>query len=190
MFVDSGCSFRFLIEPQLKVPMETMIITATSAAMGICTSHWSRTSTMISRKTPAVSVDRRVRPPDFTLMMDWPIMAQPAMPPSKPAPILATPCPLHSRLRSLVVSVRSSTMVAVIMDSSRPTTARPSEYGRMIIKVSRFSGTFGHRKIGSVSGNSPMSPTVRISRPTAMATPVNTMMHTSGDGSTLPTTGT
>lgn len=37
-------------------------------------------------------VESRVRPPDFTLMIDWPIMAQPAMPPSMPAAMLATPC--------------------------------------------------------------------------------------------------
>src|SRR5690554_946947 len=91
MLVDNGCSFRFLIEPQLKVPIETMIITATKAAMGICTSHLSSTSTMISRKIPADNVDRRVLPPDLILIMDWPIIAQPAMPPRSPEPMLAMP---------------------------------------------------------------------------------------------------
>src|SRR5690554_3399183 len=91
MLVESGWSRRFLMEPQLKVPMETMIITATSAAMGICTSHLSSTSTMINRKMPAVSVDSRVRPPDLMLMIDWPIIAQPAIPPNRPEPILAIP---------------------------------------------------------------------------------------------------
>jgi hypothetical protein len=61
------------------------------------------------------------------LITDWPIIAQLAMPPSKPVPILAIPWPLHSRFLSLVVSVRSSMMVAVIIDSSSPTTARESE---------------------------------------------------------------
>jgi hypothetical protein len=68
-----------------------------------------------------------VRPPDFTLITDWPIIAQPAMPPTRPEAMLATPWPLHSRFLSLVVSVRSSTMVAVIIDSSRPTTASDTE---------------------------------------------------------------
>jgi hypothetical protein len=56
-------------------------------------------------------VDSRPRPPDFTLMIDWPIMAQPAMPPMKPVAVLAMPWPTHSWLRFDVVSVRSSTMV-------------------------------------------------------------------------------
>ncbi|MDT4890110.1 hypothetical protein FQZ97_1269020 [compost metagenome] len=54
-------------------------------------------------------------------------MAQPAMPPMKPVAMLATPWPTHSRFLSLLVSVRSSTMVAVISDSSRPTTISVSE---------------------------------------------------------------
>ena len=72
---------------------------------------------------PAQKVDKRPRPPDFTLITDWPIMAQPAMPPMKPVAMLATPWPTHSRFLLLVVSVSSSTMEAVIRDSSRPTTA-------------------------------------------------------------------
>jgi hypothetical protein len=60
-------------------------------------------------------------------MIDWPIMAQPAMPPMKPVAMLATPWPTHSRLRSEVVSVSSSTMEAVISDSSRPTAATAAE---------------------------------------------------------------
>ena len=54
-------------------------------------------------------------------------MAQPAIPPKKPDATLATPCPLHSRFLSLLVSVKSSTIVAVIIDSSKPTAANPSE---------------------------------------------------------------
>ena len=59
-------------------------------------------------------------------------------------------------------------MVAVIIDSSRPTTVSISAVGRMIISVSRLSGTSGHRKIGRLSGSSPMSPTLRISMPVSM----------------------
>jgi len=122
-----GCSRRLRTESQLKVPIETMIITATSAAMGICLTHSPRNTTRISRTTPATSVDRRPRPPDFTLITLWPIMAQPAMPPMKPVAMLATPWPTHSRFLSLFVSVRSSTMAAVISDSSSPTTISVSE---------------------------------------------------------------
>ena len=99
-----------------------MIITATNAAMGICRTQSLKNNKSSSRKMPALSVDKRPRPPDFTLITDWPIIAQPAMPPRKPLAILATPCPIHSRLLLLVVSVRSSTMVAVMSDSSSPTT--------------------------------------------------------------------
>ena len=34
-------------------------------------------------------------------MTDWPIMAQPAMPPKKPVTMLAMPWPTHSRFLSL-----------------------------------------------------------------------------------------
>jgi len=81
-------------------------------------------------------------------------------------------------------------MVAVISDSSRPTTASAAEYGKMIARVSKVSGTSGQRKTGRVSGRSPMSATVRISRPRYMATAVRLRMHTSGDGMTLPSFGT
>ena len=49
------------------------------------------------RKAPATSVDKRPRPPEATLMTDWPIMAQPPMPPNVAEAMLATPWPRHSR---------------------------------------------------------------------------------------------
>src|SRR5690606_24705719 len=127
ILVDSGYFFRSVMEDQLKVPIETMIITATRAAMGIWLTQSLRNTTRTNSTAPATRQDNRVRPPDFTLITDWPIMAQPAIPPMSPEAILATPWPLHSRFLSLVVSVRSSTMAAVIMDSSRPTTASAAE---------------------------------------------------------------
>ncbi|MDT4834415.1 hypothetical protein FQZ97_680510 [compost metagenome] len=122
-----GCMRRSLTERQLNVLIDTMIMTATSAAMGICFTHGPRNTTMMSSSTPAVSDDSRPRPPDFTLMTDWPIMAQPGMPPRNPATMFAIPWPLHSRFLSLGVSVKSSMMDAVIRDSSRPTSAMASE---------------------------------------------------------------
>ena len=115
---------RFLIEDQLKVPIDTMIMTATSAAIGIRLTRSPINTMRMSRMMPAAKVERRPRPPDCTLITDCPIIAQPAMPPKKPATMLATPCPAHSRFLLLVVSVKSSTIVAVIRDSSRPTMAR------------------------------------------------------------------
>ena len=57
-------------ESQLNVPIETMIITATSAAIGMTLSQSLINTTIINRKTPALKVDKRVRPPDFTLIID------------------------------------------------------------------------------------------------------------------------
>ena len=84
-------AFAVVHKPIPAVLIETMIMTATRAAMGICLTHSSRNTTSISNTTPAVSVDNRPRPPDFTLITDWPIMAHPAIPPIKPVAILAMP---------------------------------------------------------------------------------------------------
>ncbi len=73
-------------------------------------------------------------------------------------------------------------IVAVIIDSSRPTTASVREYGRMIDNVSQLSGTLGQRKMGSESGSAPMSPTVRISSLSIIATTVSATMQINGDG--------
>ena len=59
----------------------------------------------------------------------------------------------------------------------------------MICRVSKFSGTSGHRNTGRVSGSSPMSPTVRTSMPKNMATAVSTTIATSGEGTALVTIG-
>ena len=62
----------------------------------------------------------RVRAPEtFTLIMVWPIIAQPAIPPKNPATIFATPWPQDSRVFRDAVSVMSSTSFAV---SSVPST--------------------------------------------------------------------
>ena len=78
-------------EVQSKVLMETMIITATSAPIGICRTQGCRVSSIPISVSPATSEERRVRPPEVTLITDCPIMAQPAMPPKKPVTMLATP---------------------------------------------------------------------------------------------------
>src|SRR5690625_2101719 len=120
--------------------MDTMIITATSAAIGIRPTQSLRNTTIISSTTPAIRHDKRVRPPDLTFLTDCPIIAQQALPPMGPVAILATRCALHTRFLSLGVSVRSSTMVAVIIDSRNPSTAKYAEYGKIIASVSKFRG--------------------------------------------------
>ena len=189
ILVDIGCFLKSVIELHEKVPIATIIITATKAAIGICFNHGPRNTTIINKNTPADSVDNRPRPPDFILIIDCPIIAQPAIPPRKPVNILATPWPLHSRFLSLLVSVRSSTIVAVIMDSNNPTTAKPIEYGKIINSVSKFKGTSGHKKIGKVSGRCPISPTVRTSILNDIEIAVNTIIQTKGEGTNLPITG-
>ncbi|KAG1227375.1 hypothetical protein G6F68_019603 [Rhizopus microsporus] len=115
-------------------------------------------------------------------MTDWPIIAQPAMPPRKPVTVLATPWPTHSRLRSLGVSVMSSTICRVIIDSSRPTTASVADTGSRMRNVSQVSGTSGSRKCCRLSVSWPISPTLRTSTPKPITTAVSTTMATSGDG--------
>jgi|GEM_PF-6868722 len=122
-----GWRRKLAIEAQLKVPMETMIITATSAGIGMRPTQGPSTASRNSRKAPATKVDSRPRPPELTLITDWPIMAQPPMPPNRAATMLALPWPAHSRRLSLSVSVMSSTICDVSSDSSRPTAAIVSE---------------------------------------------------------------
>src|SRR5699024_7587218 len=135
-----GCERKFLMDPQLKVPMDTIIITATNAGIGIRATSGPNATIKKSRKTPDTKVERRVSPPDLTLMTDCPIMAQPPMPPKNPVTKLAMPWPLHSRRLSLGESVKSSTICAVIMDSSNPTAAIVSENGKIICSVSKVNG--------------------------------------------------
>ncbi len=134
----------------------TRIITATSAAIGISATSSPRATTSTSRKTPDRNVDSRVRAPEaFTLIIVWPIMAQPPMPPKKPVTTFATPWPHDSRVLSECVSVMSSTSLAVISDSINPTIATPKAYGAMTCRVSNVSGTAGSPKNGRLSGSAP-----------------------------------
>ena len=66
----------------------------------------------------------RVRPPDFTLIIDWPIIAQPPMPPKKPVTVLATPWAMHSWLAPPRLPVISPTRFSVSRLSIRPMAAR------------------------------------------------------------------
>ena len=122
-----GCLPILGIEFQLKVPIDTMIMIATSAGIGTWPTRSPSSASRISSDRPAVKVDSRPRPPLVTLMTDWPIIAQPPMPPKKAATILAMPWPPLSRRLLLPVCVMSSTICAVSSDSSRPTAAMVAE---------------------------------------------------------------
>ena len=118
-------------------------------------------------------------------MIDWPIMAQPAMPPKRDEAILAMPCPRVSRSLSDGVSVMSSNRLAVSRLSNRPTKARVAAAGPMTVSVSQVSGTFGIWNIGRAEGIWPMSPTVRTSSPVRITKALTATMATSGDGTAL-----
>ena len=77
-----------------------------------------------SRNTAAAIPATRVRPPDLTLIIDWPIIAQPPMPPKKPVTVLATPCAMHSWLAPPRWPVMSPTRFSVRRLSIRPIAAR------------------------------------------------------------------
>ena len=96
-------------------------------------------------------------------------------------PVRSLQLPVDS---ALVVSVNSSTICAVISDSSRPTSAMVRANGAMIRKVSRSSGTSGKNSEGRDSGSSPLSPTLGTSMPIGTTIAVITTMVTSGAGTT------
>lgn len=63
ILVESGYCLRLRIDSQLNVLIDTMIITATSAAIGIRASQSPRNSIMINSSKPALRVESRVLPP-------------------------------------------------------------------------------------------------------------------------------
>jgi hypothetical protein len=131
-----------------------------------------------------------VRAPEtFTLIIVWPIMAHPPMPPKKPVTTLAMPWPMDSRVLSECVSVISSTSFAVISDSISPTRAMANAYGAMVVSVSRVKGTSGRPGTGRDDGSSPLPPTVGTTMPAATVMTVRTTIETSGAGITVVSLG-
>ena len=86
-----GTTRRILSEFQAKVPITTINITPTNAAKGICSMIELPTRIKSKRKTAADMPAIRVRPPDFTFIIDCPIIAQPPMPPKNPVTTFAVP---------------------------------------------------------------------------------------------------
>ena len=128
----------------------------------------------------------RVRAPEaFTLIIVWPIMAQPPMPPKNPVMMLAAPWPQASRVLFEWVSVTSSTSLAVSSDSRIPTRAIARANGAMMRRVSRFSGTSGNSSAGRDSGSSPSSPTVGTLIAARTVAAVSRTIATRGAGTTL-----
>src|SRR5699024_2000208 len=132
------------------------------------------------RHDPAIKVESLPRPPDVTLITDWPIIAQPAMPPKKPVIVLAIPCPLASLFFVLSVPVMSSTILDVSKDSNSPTIARAIENGKIIANVSNVNGTFGIKNDGNELVIEPKSPDTCKSTLQSMAIPVNSPIAIKG----------
>ncbi len=184
----SGIRLRVLgwMECQSKVATDTRIMTATNAAMGMSETTGPKAMHSTIRKAPARNVESRVRAPDvFTLIIVWPIMAQPPMPPKKPVTMLAMPWPMDSRVLLEWVSVMSSTSFAVISDSISPTSAKANAYGAMVVSVSSVNGTSGRPGTGSEEGRSPLSPTLGTAMPAATVMTVRITIETRGAGTVL-----
>ena len=167
-----------------------MIMTATSAAMGMTATMSPSATTSVMRNTPARNVDSRVRAPlALTLIIVCPIIAQPPMPPKKPVTMFATPWPQDSRVLFERVSVMSSTNFAVISDSIRPTNAIARAKGAMMRSVSKVNGTAGIPRIGKPPGSSPWSPTVGTFHPNETAAMVRSTTATRGAGTAVVNRG-
>ena len=74
-----------------KVPITTINITPTNAAIGINSITLDPKRMNISRESAATIPERRPRPPELTLIMDWPIIAHPPIPPKRPFKKFAPP---------------------------------------------------------------------------------------------------
>ena len=118
-------TFRMILRLfQANVPITTMNITPTRAANGICSIQDDATTINKSRNKAAAIPASRVRPPDFTLIMDCPIMAHPPMPPKKPVMVFAIPWAILSWLAPPRLLVMSPTRLSVSRLSIKPIAAR------------------------------------------------------------------
>ena len=93
---DLGTFLKIKIDLHANVPITTINITPTKAANGICSIIGLATNINKSKNKAEATAAKRVRPPELTLIIDWPIIAQPPMPPKKPVATLATPCATDS----------------------------------------------------------------------------------------------
>ena len=118
-----GILFKILKLDQAKVPITTINITPTKAAIGTCSISTEANNINANKVNAATMPDNLPRPPPFILISDCPIMAQPPIPPKKPVTIFAPPCAKHSLLEFPLVSVNSSTKFSVIKDSIKPIAA-------------------------------------------------------------------
>ena len=119
-----GILFKILKLDQAKVPITTINITPTKAAIGTCSINPEANKIKANNVNAATIPDNLPRPPPFMLISDCPIMAHPPIPPKSPVTMFAPPCAKHSLLEFPLVSVSSSTKFNVIKDSIKPIAAK------------------------------------------------------------------
>ena len=88
---DLGIFVIILRLDHAKVLITTINITPTRAAIGICSISGDKNKMNVSKARAATIPDNLPRPPEFTLIMDCPIIAQPPIPPKNPFTTLASP---------------------------------------------------------------------------------------------------
>ena len=101
-----------------------MNITPTRAAIGIISIYEDVYKIKINKNNAADIPAIRVLPPDLTLIIDCPIIAQPPIPPKKPVTVLANPCAKHSWLAPPLLLVISPTKFKVNRLSINPIEAK------------------------------------------------------------------
>lgn len=178
-------------EGHSKVWTTTLNMTPARAVTGIALIAGYAASSTKRRNRPATTDEMRVVAPDCTLIIAWPIIAQPPMPPSTPHTTLASPCPKTSRFGLPLVCVSSSTSVSVMRLSSTPTRAMTVETGRTVSSVLLLSGgieysSSNHTGTGSVPRTDAKSLTTCVRAPkgrtTAHSSVVASTIATSDEG--------
>lgn len=86
-----GILFKIRKLDHSNVPITTINITPTSAAIGICSIRLDANKINANKQIAAVMPDKRPLPPELTLIILCPIMAQPPIPPKNPVAMFATP---------------------------------------------------------------------------------------------------
>jgi hypothetical protein len=104
-----------------------MSMAPTSVASGMRLMTGTPTSTNASRRSAAVTPERRCRVPAPIFIMLWPIIAQPPIVPNAPAVTFASPWATHPLFGRPRVSVIAAIRFSVISDSIRPMAACAAE---------------------------------------------------------------
>merc|ERR1719163_1568748 len=143
----------------LKVFTTTTSRIPVRAANGITSMKWYATSTKARTETPATIEDMRPRAPVLTLIMLWPIIAQPPIAMKKELTALPRPWDMQTWF-FIAVELRSSTARHVSTDSTRPMKQSEIANGRHTVHGSESNhGTSGMWNGGGTPEMALTSPT-------------------------------